>query len=66
MYRLPGLSLRAAAFVVELTMQYFPDWDKPVGRPRALSLVDALRLTLRRNATYQDLHEDFGIGTTTA
>jgi hypothetical protein len=47
----------------------FPDWDKAVGRPRGLSLVAALRLTLcrlRRNATYNDLSEDFGIGVTTA
>lgn len=69
MYRLPGLSLRAAAFVVELIVQHFPDWDKPTGRPRALPAVQALRLTLcrlRRNATYQDLHEDFGVGKTTA
>lgn len=69
MYRLPGLSLRAAAFVVALAMQHFTDWDQPVGRPKALSVVAALRLTLcrlRRNATYQDLHEDFGIGLATA
>lgn len=68
-YRLPGLSLRAAVFVVDLAVQHFPDWDRPTGRPRALSVVDALRLTLRRlrrNATYQDLHEDFGVGKTTA
>ena len=68
-YRLPGLSLRAAVFVVGLAGQHFPDWDRPTGRPKALSMVDALRLTLcrlRRNATYQDLHEDFGIGKTTA
>lgn len=53
-YRLPGLSLRAALFVVELAVQHFPEWDRPTGRPRALSVVDAVRLTLcrlRRNAT---------------
>ena len=69
-YRLPGLSHRAAdAVVVELATEEFPDWHKPVGRPRKLTLVQALRLTLcrlRRNATYQDLHEDFDIGRTTA
>ena len=68
MYRLPGLSRRAAAFVVEAAVQHFADWDRPTGRPRARSAVAALRLTLcrlRRNATYQDLHEDFGVGTTT-
>lgn len=69
LYRLPGLSLRAAAFVIELAELEFPDWRKPVGRPKLLSLREALRLTLcrlRRNATYQDLHEDFDIGKTTA
>ena len=51
-------------FVVNLAGQHFPDWDRPTGRPRALSVVEAMRLTLcrlRRNATYQDLHEDFGV-----
>jgi hypothetical protein len=55
--------------VVELAEQEFPDWNKPVGRPKKLSLLQALRLTLsrlRRNATYQDLHEDFDIGRSTA
>lgn len=68
-YRLPGLSLRAATFVVELASQHFADWDALTGRPKTLSVVAALRLTLcrlRRNATYQDLHEDVGIGRTTA
>jgi hypothetical protein len=68
-YRLPGLSKKAAAVVVELAEQEFPDWNRGVGRPKALTLIEALRLTLcrlRRNATYNDLHEDFAIGTTTA
>jgi DDE superfamily endonuclease len=68
-YRLPGLSIKAAAVVVELAQQEFPDWNRGVGRPKALTLIQALRLTLcrlRRNATYNDLHEDFAIGTTTA
>jgi len=68
-YSLPGLSHRAATVVVERAREEFPDWDKPVGRPRRLPLLQALKLTLcklRRNATYQDLHEDFGIGRTTA
>jgi hypothetical protein len=68
-YRLPGLSRKAAAAVVELAEQEFPNWDRGVGRPKALTLLEALRLTLcrlRRNATYHDLHEDFAIGTTTA
>ncbi len=69
MYRLPGLSKKAAAVVVGLAEEEFPDWTRGVGRPKALTLVEALRLTLcrlRRNATYNDLHEDFAIGTTTA
>lgn len=68
-YRLPGLSIKAAAVVVELAEQAFPDWNRRIGRPKALALVDALRLCLcrlRRNATYQDLHEDFAVATTTA
>jgi hypothetical protein len=68
-YRLPGLSDRAADVVVELAREEFPDWHKPAGRPKKLTLVQALKLTLcrlRRNATYQDLHEDFDIGLTTA
>ena len=67
-YRFPGLSRRAAVFVVNLAVQHFPDWNRPTGRPRALSVVEAMRLTLcrlRRNATYQDLHADFGVGRTT-
>jgi hypothetical protein len=69
MYHLPGLSHRATAVVIERAEQAFPDWDKPVGRPTTLSLLQAVTLTLRRlrrNATYQDLHEDCGIGRTTA
>ena len=69
MYRLPGLSLKAAAVVVELAEAEFPNWDRGIGRPRKLTLVEALRLTLcrlRRNATYNDLHEDFAVGVTTA
>jgi len=68
-YRLPGLSIRAAAVVISLAEEEFPDWDRGVGRPKALRLVEALRLSLcrlRRNATYQDLHEDFAIANSTA
>ena len=32
-YRLPGLSLGAAAVVMDLAQREFPDWDKGVGRP---------------------------------
>jgi DDE superfamily endonuclease len=68
-YRLPGLSSRATAIVVDLAEQEFPDWNRPVGRPKALTLIEGLRLSLcrlRRNATYQDLHEDYGIANSTA
>jgi hypothetical protein len=68
-YRLPGLSIKATAVVVEYAEQEFPDWDRGVGRPKALTLHEALRLSLcrlRRNATYQDLHEDFGVANSTA
>jgi hypothetical protein len=68
-YRLPGLSLKAADVVVTMAEQHFPDWHKPQGHPKHLPLVAALRLALcrlRRNATYNDLAEDFGIGVTTA
>ena len=64
MYRLPGLSLRAAAVVMELAEREFPAWDKGVGRPRLLTLYQAVRMTLvrlRRHNTYQDLGEDFGV-----
>ena len=69
MYRLPGLSIRATAVVMDLAEQEFPDWNRGVGRPKALTLVEGLRLSLcrlRRNATYQDLHEDFAIAHSTA
>lgn len=68
-YKLPGLSLRAAAVVVEIAEQHFCDWQRPSGRPKKLSLLAALRLTLcrlRRNATYNDLGEDFDLADSTA
>ncbi len=46
MYHLPGLSHRATAVVIERAEQAFPDWDKPVGRPKTLSLLQALKLTV--------------------
>lgn len=70
MYRLPGLSLRAAAVVMELAERELPAWDnKGIGRPRSLTLYEAVRMTLvrlRRNNTYQDLDEDFGVTHQTA
>ncbi|WP_322747995.1 MULTISPECIES: transposase family protein, partial [unclassified Frankia] len=54
---------------MDLAEQNFPNWDMRVGRPRLLSLYDALRMTLvrlRRNNTYEELGEDFGVGRQTA
>ena len=42
---------RPADVVVELATEEFPDWHRPVGRPRKLTLVQALRLTLCRPRT---------------
>jgi hypothetical protein len=67
--RLPGLSVRATKFVIELAEQEFSGWNAATGRPKALSVVEALRLCLcwlRRNLTLPEAGEDFGIGTTTA
>jgi len=68
-YRLPGLSVRAAEFVVKLAIEAFPDWTPKTGRPPKLDVEGALRLCLcwlRRNLTFEELGEDFGIGKTTA
>jgi hypothetical protein len=68
-YRLPGLSHRAAEYVRDLALSEFADWNKPVGRPKALSVELALRLALihlRRNLTYAELGEDAGIVASTA
>ena len=56
-YRLPGLSLRAADLVVELAIEAFPDWTPKVGRRPKLDVVGALRLCLcwlRRNMTFEE------------
>ena len=55
--------------MVEVALRHVPDWDTPTGRPRALSVAQAVRWTvcrLRRTATSQDLHADVGVGATTA
>lgn len=67
--RLPGLSIRATKFVIALAEQEFSGWNAATGRPKSLSVVEALRLCLcwlRRNLTLPEAGEDFGIGTTTA
>ncbi len=68
--RLPGLSIRATQFVVELAEQELTEtWNAATGRRRQLSIPEALRLGLcwlRRNMTFAELGEDFGVGKTTA
>lgn len=68
--RLPGLSTRATQLVVDLAEQELSEtWNKPTGRPKELTVEEALRLCLcwlRRNMTFDELGEDFGIGKTTA
>lgn len=68
-YRLPGLSRRAAAVVVERVEEACADWDRPTGRKRELSVLDALKMALcrlRTNATYAALGADFGVSTSVA
>jgi transposase len=68
-YRLPGLSLRAAERVMGFMEECFPDWADTGGRPYVFSLVEAVRMTLmrlRRNVTFGELAEDFGIAVSTA
>lgn len=60
MYRLPGLSLRAAELAVGLVTEEFPDWTPKIGRQPKLDVVGALRLCLcwlRRNMTFGELGE---------
>jgi hypothetical protein len=50
-------------------MEEFRDWDSGRGRPRWVSAVQVLGMTLRhlrRNATYVDLSEDYGVAPSTA
>lgn len=69
-YRLPGLSHKAAEHIVEMARQEFEEtWHKPVGRPKSLGWLGALRLCLvrlRRNVTFEELGEDFGVAKTVA
>ena len=56
-------------FRSELMAQAFPDWDLRRGRSKSLSLPEAVRLTLvrlRRNQTFPELGEDFGLASSTA
>lgn len=68
MYRLPGLSRRAAAVVAKVE-EACADWDRPTGRKRELTVVEALRMTLcrlRRSTTYEALGADVGVSTSVA
>lgn len=50
-------------------MEEFRDWDSGRGRRRSVSAVEVLGMTLRhlrRNATYVDLSEDYGVAPSTA
>jgi hypothetical protein len=47
-YRLPGMSLRAGAAVMEMMEDAFPDWDVAMGRPKLLTLSEAVRMALMR------------------
>jgi hypothetical protein len=61
--------LRTVELVIELATETFPDWTPKVGRPPKLDAVGASRLSpcwLRRNTTFEEPGEDFGIDTTTA
>ena len=55
--------------MLELMEHAFPDWDPRRGRPKSLLLPEAVRLTLvrlRRNQTFAELGEDFGLAGSTA
>jgi hypothetical protein len=63
------MSVRAGAAVMEMMEGAFPDWDLGMGRPKPLTLPVAVRMTLtrlRRNVTYAELGEDFGMAASTA
>ena len=69
MYRLPRLSIQATSVVVGAVERQFTQWESEVGRPRSLSRVEVLRMTLcrlRRNLTYVELAVDFGVSASTA
>lgn len=64
MYRLPGMSLRAGSVLLDMLQDALTDWDLGQGRPKSLSVADAVRMTLmrlRRNVTFAELGEDFGL-----
>ena len=69
MSRLPGLSHRAGAVVLELMAHAVSDWHRPRGRPKSWSVAQALRLRLvrwRRTLTFPERGEDFGLAASTA
>jgi DDE superfamily endonuclease/Helix-turn-helix of DDE superfamily endonuclease len=63
------MSLRAGSLVMDMMAEAFSDWDLTEGRPKSLSLEEAVRMTLmrlRRNVTFAELGEDFGMAASTA
>jgi hypothetical protein len=54
---------------MDMMAEAFPEWDLHAGRPKSLSLQEAVRMTLmrlRRNVTFAELGEDFGLAASTA
>ena len=54
---------------MEMMEDAFPAWDAAMGRPKSLTLAEAVRMALmrlRRNVTYAELGEDFGMAASSA
>ena len=54
---------------MDMMAEALPDWNLHAGRPKSLSLQESVRMTLmrlRRNATFAELGEDFGLAASTA
>ena len=63
------MSLRAGSAVMDMMAEALPDWNLHAGRPKSLSLQEAVRMTLmrlRRNVTFAELGEDFALAASTA
>jgi hypothetical protein len=63
------MSLRAGSALMEMIEDTVTDWNTSAGRPKSLSLPQAVRMTLvrlRRNVTFAELGEDFGCSASTA
>jgi hypothetical protein len=54
---------------MDMMAEALPDWNLHAGRPKSLSLQEAVRMTLmrlRRNVTFAELGEDFALAASTA